>query len=164
MLNIRPATESDLDAILEIVNHNILHSSSIYDYEPRTFEEQKKIWEEKKHQNFPLIIAEIEGKIAGFGTFGTFRFKEGYKFTVEHSVYVSHDFQGKGIGKQLLAELINLAKHQNYHCMIGVIDASNVNSILFHQQFGFENVGELKEVGFKFDKWLDVVFMQKILT
>lgn len=164
MSTLRPATENDLQPILEIVNYNILHATSIYDYEPRTFEEQKQIWEEKKSKNFPLIVAEIDGKIAGFGTFGTFRFKEGYKFTVEHSVYVSYDFQGKGIGKQLLVELISLAKKQNYHCMIGVIDAANVSSILFHQQFGFETVGELKEVGFKFGKWLDVVLMQKILN
>jgi L-amino acid N-acyltransferase YncA len=160
---IRQATEKDLEAILEIVNYNILNTNSIYDYESRTLSQQKAIFDEKLKANFPLIVIEIDSEIAGFGTYGTFRFKEGYKFTVEHSVYISVNYQGKGFGKLLLAELIELAKKQKLHTMIAVIDAENQSSVEFHKQFGFETVGVLKESAFKFDKWLDTVFMQLIL-
>ncbi len=160
---IRKATEKDLESILEIVNYNILNTTSIYDYEPRTLAQQKEIFDEKTKSGFPLIVIQIDNEIAGFGTYGTFRFKEGYKFTVEHSVYVSINHQGKGLGKLLLAELIELAKKQKLHTMIAVIDAENQNSVEFHKQFGFETVGVIKESAFKFNKWLDTVFMQLIL-
>lgn len=160
---IRQATEKDLESILEIVNYNILNTTSIYDYEPRTLDQQKTIFEEKIKAGFPLIVIEIESEIAGFGTYGTFRFKEGYKFTVEHSVYISVNHQGKGLGKLLLAALIKLAKKQKLHTMIAVIDAENQNSVEFHKQFGFETVGSIKESAFKFGKWLDTVFMQLML-
>jgi L-amino acid N-acyltransferase YncA len=160
---IRQATEKDLDAILEIVNYNILNTTAIYDYEPRTLIQQKAIFDDKVKAGFPLIIIEMNNDITGFGTYGTFRFKEGYKFTVEHSVYVSTHHQGKGLGKLLLSALIELAKKQKLHTMIAVIDAENQSSVEFHKQFGFETVGVLKESAFKFDKWLDTVFMQLIL-
>ncbi len=160
---IRKATEKDLESILEIVNYNILNTTSIYDYEPRTLAQQKEIFDEKTKSGFPLIVIQIDNEIAGFGTYGTFRFKEGYKFTVEHSVYVSINHQGKGLGKLLLAELIEWAKKQKLHTMIAVIDAENQNSVEFHKQFGFETVGVIKESAFKFNKWLDTVFMQLIL-
>lgn len=160
---VRNATEKDLEEILEIVNYNILNTTAIYDYESRTLAQQKAIFDEKKKADFPLIVIEIDNEIAGFGTYGTFRFKEGYKFTVEHSVYVSVNHQGKGLGKLLLAELIQIAKKQKRHTMIAVIDAENQNSVEFHKQFGFESVGIIKESAFKFDKWLDTVFMQLLL-
>lgn len=160
---VRNATEKDLEEILEIVNYNILNTTAIYDYESRTLAQQKAIFDEKKKADFPLIVIEIDNEIAGFGTYGTFRFKEGYKFTVEHSVYVSVNHQGKGLGKLLLAELIQIAKKQKRHTMIAVIDAENQNSVEFHKQFGFETVGIIKESAFKFDKWLDTVFMQLLL-
>lgn len=160
---IRQANEKDLEAILEIVNYNILNTTSIYDYESRTLAQQKAIFEEKNKAGFPLLVIEIDYEIAGFGTYGTFRFKEGYKFTVEHSVYVSVNHQGKGLGKLLLAALIELAKKQKLHTMIAVIDAENQSSVEFHKQFGFETVGIIKESAFKFDKWLDTVLMQLLL-
>ena len=162
-IRVRNARLDDLEAILEIVNYNILNTTSIYDYEPRTLDLQKTIFDDKNKDGFPLIVAEINNEIAGFGTYGTFRFKEGYKFTVEHSVYVSVNHQGKGFGKLLLAELIELAKKQKRHTMIAVIDTENQSSVEFHKQFGFETVGVIKESAFKFDKWLDTVFMQLIL-
>ena len=99
----------------------------------------------------------------GFGTYGTFREKIGYQFTVEHSIYVFDNFTGKGIGKLLLAALIELAKNQKLHAMIGAIDAENRSSIAFHEKFGFTLVGNIREVAFKFDRWLDLVLMQLIL-
>ena len=159
----RNAKVEDLEGILAIVNYNILNTTSIYDYEPRTLLQQKAIFEDKIKHNFPLIVVEIDGEIACFGTYGTFRFKEGYKYTVEHSVYVALKHQGKGLGKIVLTELIAIAQKQKLHTMIAVIDAENQSSVEFHKQFGFETVGILKESAYKFDKWLDTVFMQLIL-
>jgi phosphinothricin acetyltransferase len=156
---IRPATTSDLPSILEIVNHAILNTTAIYDYNPRSLEEQTVIFENKNAKNFPTFVAEQNNEIVGFGTYDTFRTKVGYRFTVEHSVYVKEGFAGKGIGQLLMEELISTAKKENYHIMIGVIDASNENSIRFHEKFGFESMGILKEVGFKFNRWLDANLM-----
>lgn len=160
---IRPYRDSDLAEILEIINYNILHSTSLYDYSPRTLEKQNAVFVEKKEKNFPVFVAEHDGKVAGFGTYGEFRFKEGYRFTVEHSVYVSENSKGKGIGGKLLKSLIEEAKSQNLHAMIGVIDSENSESIRFHEKFGFKTVGIIKESAYKFDRWLDSVFMQLFL-
>ncbi len=157
---IREATSSDLPSILEIVNYAIANTTAIYDYDARTLEQQTIIFETKKEKGFPIFVIENENKILGFGTYDTFRTKIGYRFTVEHSVYVKDGFAGKGIGKLLLEQLITTAKSEKYHVMIGVIDASNENSIRFHEKFGFESIGILKEVGFKFNRWLDVNLMQ----
>lgn len=162
-ITIRPATLADLPAILEIVNYAILNTTAIYDYEARTLEEQKTWFEEKQTSQFPVIVAEHTNEVLGFGTFGAFRIKVGYRFTVEHSVYVNDKAIGKGIGKLILQKLIGLAKEQNYHSMVGVIDASNSGSIEFHKKFGFVEAGVLKQAGYKFDKWLDVSLMQLIL-
>jgi len=162
-IQIRSYQVEDTQAILDIINHNILHSTALYDYKIRTFEQQQNILEEKINKNFPVIVAELDGQVVGFGMYSEFRFREAYKFTVEHSVYVNKDFHGKGIGKLLLQELITLAKEQKLHTMIAVIDAENQGSIEFHEKFGFKTVGIIKESGFKFDRWLDSVFMQLIL-
>ena len=162
-INIRPYKTEDTQAILDIINHNILHSTALYDYKIRSLEQQQKILEEKLDKNFPVIVAELDGKVIGFGMYSEFRFREAYKFTVEHSVYVNKDYNGKGIGKQLLQELISLARLQKLHTMIAVIDAENQGSVEFHEKFGFKTVGIIKESGFKFDHWLDSVFMQLIL-
>ncbi|QZK90279.1 GNAT family N-acetyltransferase [Flavobacterium sp. CHNK8] len=160
---IRAYKTEDTQAILEIINFNILHSTALYDYNTRTLEQQISILADKQSKNFPVIVAEIGGVVVGFGMYSEFRFREAYKFTVEHSVYVSQDHHGKGIGKLLLEELIVLAKRQNLHTMIAVIDSENQSSVEFHEKFGFKTVGIIKESGFKFDRWLHSVFMQLIL-
>lgn len=162
-IKIRPYKTEDTQAILDVINYNILNSTALYDYKIRTFEQQQNILEEKISKNFPVIVAELDGKVVGFGMYSEFRFREAYKFTVEHSVYVNKDFHGKGIGKLVLAELITLARKQKLHTMIAVIDSENQSSVVFHENFGFKTVGIIKESGFKFDRWLDSVFMQLIL-
>lgn len=162
-IKIRPYKTEDTQAILAIINHNILHSTALYDYTIRSYEQQKNILEEKIHKNFPVIVAELKGNVVGFGMYSEFRFREAYKFTVEHSVYVNENFHGKGIGKQLLQELIVLARKQKLHTMIAVIDAENQSSVEFHEKFGFVTAGIVKESGYKFDRWLHSVFMQLIL-
>lgn len=162
-IKIRPYKTEDTQAILAIINHNILYSTSLYDYNVRNYEQQKNIVEEKINKNFPVIVATIDGNVVGFGMYSEFRFREAYRFTVEHSVYVNESFHGQGIGKLLLQELIHLAREQKLHTMIAVIDAENQSSVAFHEKFGFKTVGIIKESGYKFDRWLDSVFMQLIL-
>ena len=162
-VQIRPFEIKDTQSILDIINYNILNSTALYDYKTRDFETQKTILEDKIIKGFPVIVAECDGKLVGFGMYSEFRFREAYKFTVEHSVYVSPNEMGKGIGKMIMAQLIFLAKAQGFHTMIGVIDSENKSSITFHEQFGFKTVGIIKESGYKFDRWLDSVFMQLLL-
>jgi phosphinothricin acetyltransferase len=162
-ISLRPYQSEDTQAILDIINYNILNSTALYDYTIRSYEQQKSILDEKINKNFPVIVAVFEGEVVGFGMYSEFRFREAYKFTVEHSVYVNQNHHGKGIGKILLLELIRLAKEQNLHTMIAVIDAENQSSVEFHEKFGFKTVGIIKESGFKFDRWLHSVFMQLIL-
>lgn len=162
-ISIRPYQNEDTQAIVEILNYNILNSTALYDYQPRTVEQQEVIFEDKLKKGFPVIVATVDGKVAGFGYYSEFRFREAYRFTVEHSVYVSNDFQGKGIGKLILSSLIALAKEQKLHTMIAVIDAENQSSVAFHEQFGFKTVAVIKETGFKFDRWLHSQFMQLML-
>lgn len=160
---LRPYQSTDTPAILEIINHTILHSTALYDYNTRTLEQQQTLLEDKIKKGFPVIIAESEGELVGFGMYAEFRFREANQFTVEHSVYVNHLINGKGIGKLLLTELIRLAKAQGIHTMIGVIDTENQGSIRFHEKFGFTTAGIIKESAFKFDRWLDTAFMQLLL-
>jgi len=162
-IQIRVYQPEDTQAILDIINYNILHSTALYDYNIRSYEQQKNILDDKLNKGFPVIVATLEGEVAGFGMYSEFRFREAYKFTVEHSVYVNNEFHGKGIGKVLLQHLIGIARKQKLHTMIAVIDAENQSSVEFHEKFGFKTVGIIKESGYKFDRWLDSVFMQLIL-
>ena len=162
-IKIRPYQIEDTQTILEIINYNILNSTALYDYEPRSLDNQIAIFEDKLKKGFPIIVAIENEIVVGFGYYSEFRFREAYKFTVEHSVYAHPNHIGKGIGKLILENLIDLAKAQNLHTMIGVIDAENQSSIDFHKKFGFEIAGTIKESGFKFDRWLHSVFVQKML-
>jgi L-amino acid N-acyltransferase len=160
---IRAFQEQDVLSITKIVNYSIENETAIYDYHPRTEELQLQILDEKIKKGFPVIVATVDEKIVGFGYYSEFRFRDAYRFTVEHSVYVDHEFHRNGIGKQLLTRLIELAKLQKLHTMIGVIDAENSSSIDFHKRNGFEIVGRIKESGFKFNRWLHSVIMQIML-
>jgi len=162
-IKIRDYQIQDCKAIIEIINDAILNSTALYDYNIRTLNTQEAIFEEKLQKGFPVIVAEMNNEVVGFGYYSEFRFREAYKFTVEHSVYANKNAIGKGIGKLLLNELIERAKKQNLHTMIGVIDSENTNSIDFHKKFGFEEVGFIKESGYKFDRWLHSVLVQKML-
>lgn len=161
--NIRTAEAKDLPVILDIINYNILNSTAVYDYDPKSLADMQPWFEERQQEGYKVIVAEHDNAVAGYAAYGIFKPKKGYQFTVEHSVYVSENFQGKGIGKLLMAELIAIAKSEGIHSMIGVIDADNKSSIEFHKQFGFTETGFLKEAGFKFGRWLNVTFMQLML-
>jgi phosphinothricin acetyltransferase len=162
-MEIRNAKTQDVDDILEIINFQILNSTAVYDCKKKTYLQQLKWYEKKIADGMPVIVAESKGEILGFGTFGIFRPWEAYKFSVEHSIYVTENSKGKGIGKQLLKNLIYIAEKQKYHTMIAGVDASNKRSIEFHEKFGFKKVGTINEVGYKFNEWLDLCFLQLII-
>jgi len=162
-ISIRPYQKEDVQPIVDILNYNILNSTALYDYHPRALEQQEAIFEDKLAKKFPVIVATANKKVVGFGYYSEFRFREAYRFTVEHSVYVANDFHGKGIGKLIMSHLIDLAKKQKLHTMIAVIDSENQSSVTFHEQFGFETVAVIKETGFKFDRWLHSQIMQLML-
>ena len=149
--------------ILNIFNEAIANSTALYDYEPRTLATVQKWFRDKEQHNYPVIGIEDNGVLIGFATYGTFRAWAAYKYSVEHSVYVDVKSRGKGVGRRLLAELVELAKQQNYHTIIGGIDAENIISIKLHQSLGFTHCGTIKQAGFKFDRWLDLEFYQLIL-
>lgn len=149
--------------ILCIHNDVILHTTAIWEEEPEKFEQRAAWFNERRAAGFPVLVTESGGKIVAYGSFGTFRARCGYRRTIEHSVHVRPDRRGKGIGTAMIEELIRIARAQNRHAMIGGISADNEGSIRLHQRLGFYETGYLKEVGYKFGRWLDLVFMQKLL-
>lgn len=160
---IRNAASRDLPVILEIINQAILTTTAIYDYEARTLEEQTAWFEKMIFDGMPVIVAEHDKKVIGYGSYNIFKPKIGYKFSVEHSIYLNEKSRGIGVGGKLLGSLIQRARESGLHTMIGIIDAANRGSIEFHKKYGFIEKGYLREVGYKFDQWLDVVYMQLIL-
>ncbi|HMB74342.1 MAG TPA: GNAT family N-acetyltransferase [Gammaproteobacteria bacterium] len=150
--------------MLAIVNDAIEHTTWVYDYQPRTAQAMAAYIDARRSAGFPVIAAlDDRQALIGFGTFGPFRHLPGYKYTVEHSVFVEKSARRRGIGAQLLTRLITLARDGEYHVMIGVIDSSNLASMVMHESFGFECCGTLSEVGYKHGRWLDAVFYQLVL-
>jgi phosphinothricin acetyltransferase len=162
-ITIRDASENDLPQLLSIYNDIILHTTAVYDYEPHTLEMRRQWLETKKEQDFPVYVAEEGNKILGFSSIGPFRAWAAYKYSVENSVYVDAGQRGKGIGKLLLPPLIGAATKLNLHTIIASIDATNEASLRLHKSFGFEEVAHFKQVGWKFDRWLDLKFLQLMI-
>jgi len=164
MLDIREAQEGDLPAILEIYNDVVATSTAIYRDEPATLEDRRSWFAARKSEGQPVLVATDGGAVVGFAAFGGFRPWPGYRFTVEHSVHVRADRRGQGVGGALMTPLIARATALGMHVMIAGIDADNARSIRFHERLGFARVAHLREVGFKFGRWLDLVLMQRILN
>jgi phosphinothricin acetyltransferase len=162
MVNIRNAKLSDLKQITRIYNWAVANSSATFDINEQTIEE-RTVWFGHYGEMHPLIVAEMDGKVAGYACLSKFREKEGYRRSAEVSVYVDPDLHGRGIGKSLLSEILDRGRTLGYHVIIAGITADNEISIKLHEKFGFKASGHLKEVGFKFDRWQDVLFYQLIL-
>ena len=163
-MHIRPATHADLPGILEIYNDAVLNTTATYDYEPRTLEHRTQWFEERQREQYPVFVAvDDSGRVLGWSALNPFHARMGYRFTSENSVYVAAEARGKGIGKLLLAPLIEGARTRGLHAIIAAIDATNEASIRLHAGFGFETVGHFRETGFKFGRWLDVVYMEKLI-
>lgn len=163
-VNYRFAQPSDLPSIQVILNHAIEHTTAVYDYDQRSEADMKDWWQVKQTKKYPILVAELNNEIVGFCSYGEFRRWQGFYQSMEHSVYVKENAQGKGIGKTLLQKLIQEATERNVHILLGGIDADNTGSIRLHEKLGFEKTGHLKEVGFKFNRYLDLVFMQLNLS
>ncbi|HYM34438.1 MAG TPA: GNAT family N-acetyltransferase [Steroidobacteraceae bacterium] len=157
--------EAHGSAILEIFNEAILNSTALYEYKIFPPEKMTSWFADKRAGNYPVIGAvDDRGALLGFASYGVFRARPAYKYTIEHSVYVHKEYRGTGIGKALLPKLIEAAQGQNYHVMIGGIDAENKASIELHKKFGFVHAGTITQSGFKFGRWLDLVFYQLTLN
>lgn len=162
---VRRATHLDLPGILEIYNHAVLHSTATYDYVPRTLEHRTAWFEAHEAENYPVFVAvDRAGAVAGWSSLNRYHDRPGYRFTSENSVYVAEARRGRGVGKLLLAPLIDAARERELRVILAVIDADNEASIRLHARFGFEVAGRFKQVGFKFDRWLDVVYMQRLIV
>lgn len=162
-MTIRDAVRSDLPLVLAIHNEVIATSTAIYSETPSLLEERVAWWRGRVEAGFPVIVAEDESGLVGYASYGEFRGRPGYRFTVEHSIYVRADRRGSGAGAVLMKELIDRARRAGRHVMIAGIDAENDASIRFHERHGFERVARFKEVGYKFGRWLDLVFLQLML-
>jgi L-amino acid N-acyltransferase len=161
---IRQAQEHDLPQILAIYNEVIATSTAIYTTQPTSLAERADWSDQRRQQGFPVLVAAEGDSILGLASFSEFRGAwNGYRYSVEHSVHVRADARRRGVGRRLVEALFPLAAALGKHVMVGAIDAANEGSIRFHERLGFERVGHLKEVGRKFDRWLDLVFMQRFL-
>lgn len=166
MLKIRPAFEADLPAILEIYNDAVLNSTAIWIETTADLDNRRAWLVSRKAAGFPVLVAEggpEGGAVVGYGSFGEFRAYEGFRYTVEHSVYVTEEAQGRGVGKMLLKALIEEARGMGKRVMVGAIDASNYASLALHEHMGFEETGRMPGVGEKFGKRLDMVLVQLML-
>ncbi len=151
-------------AILDIYNEAIANSTALYDYHPRTTDTMVAWFNDKQSGQYPVIgVTSESNELMGFASYGVFRARPAYKYSVEHSVYVHVDHRGKGVGNILMKQIIERAKAQQYHLLVGGIDADNQVSIALHEKFGFTHSGTVTQAGFKFGRWLDVAFYQLIL-
>ena len=159
---IRLATEADLAAINSIYNYYVLHSTCTYQNEPSTAAE-RAAWFAAHGREYPVTVTEVAGDVVAWGSISRFHARAAYRPTVENSVYVRHDLLGQGIGRALLEDLVRRATQLGYHSMMALISSDQAVSIRLHERQGFVKVAHLKEVGRKFDQWLDVVYLQRMM-
>ncbi len=161
---IRDATPADLEGILAIYNDVILTSTAVYSPAPSTLEDRRAWFDARRSAGYPVLVAELRGEVLGFSSFGEFRGAwPGYRYSVEHSVHVRGQCRGQGIGSRLVQALFRPASDMDKHVMIGGIDAANEGSLRMHEKLGFERVAHFREVGHKFGRWLDLVFVQRFI-
>ncbi len=160
---IRDAREHDLPAILGIYNDVVLTTTAIYDETVSTLEQRQAWFAGRRSQGLPVLVGEEAGEVVGFSSFGEWRARWGYRYTVEHSVHVRADCRSRGYGRALIEALFPSAAAMNMHVMIGHIDSDAAASLRLHEKLGFKRVGFFPEVAHKFDRWLDLVAMQKTL-
>jgi len=162
--SIREATLSDLAAVLDIYNEVIANSTAVYSLLPTTLAERQAWFAARTAAGYPVLVADDGVQVIGFASFGEFRGAwQGYRYSVEHSVHVRADRRGQGAGTALLQALFPLARAMGKHVMLGGIDAANADSLRLHERLGFERVAHFREVGHKFGRWLDLVFVQRFV-
>ena len=160
--DIRDATADDADAIQRIYNREVLEDANTFDVETRSIEQQRQ-WLADRSVGHVVLVADLDGTVAAFASLSSFRARAAYRPTVENSIYVAPEYQRRGIGRLLLAELIERARLHGFHSVIARIAGSNDGSVALHAGLGFEIVGVEREVGRKFGRWIDLTEMQLML-
>jgi L-amino acid N-acyltransferase YncA len=163
-LTIRPTTNADIPAITRIYAHAVEHGTASFELEPPSEAEMERRIKALIDSGFPYLVADLDGALSGFAYAGPYRARPGYRFTVEDSVYIAAEAQGRGVGRALLQALIEAAEAHGYRQMIAVIgDSEQTASVTLHAALGFAFIGTFSNVGFKFGRWLDTVLMQRPL-
>ena len=162
-MQIRDAVVADLETITEIHNHAVVHTTAIWNNDAVDIDDRAAWLADRTAHGFPVIVAAVDTDVIGYASFGSFRPHAGFRQTVEHSVYVRGDQQGRGIGKTLMQDLIARARAQDVHVMVAAVESGNVGSIRLHERLGFREVGRMPQVGAKFGRWLDLSLLQLIL-
>ena len=159
---LRMATADDLGDINDIYNYYVFHSTCTYQETAEPMEGRRE-WFNRHGERHPVTVAEIDGKVVGWGSISAYHERSAYRNTVENSVYVHHEFHRRGIGSRILKDSIERAREIGFRAIIASIDGDQWSSITLHEKFGFEHVGRFKQVGFKFGRWLDVIYMELML-
>lgn len=159
---IRSAALEDVPSILKIYNEAILNTVATFDTVPRTLEQQE-FWFKQHGDRYPVLVAELGGAVVGWASLNAYSDRLAYERTSELSLYIHHDFRGQGIGKKLMEQVLEAGKDAGLHTVLSRIVEGNDSSIYLHRIFGFDYIGVMREVGFKFDRLLDVILMQKML-
>lgn len=162
MIQIRDGRIEDMSSLLQIYNWAVRNTTATFDLEEHTLQAREE-WFSHFGDKYPLLVAEDDGEVLGYSCYHQFRDKEAYAKSVELSVYIDEKHHGRGVGKALMAALLQRAEQAGIHALIAGITAGNEASVKLHERFGFEQVGIFKEVGYKFDTWQDVLFYQLIL-
>lgn len=162
-VSIRPAAESDIKSISDIYNYFVTRSTATFADTEETIEDRKVWFANHVANKLPVLVAELDGKVVGWASLSFYHQRSAYRQSVELSFYIHHEFLGRGIGRQLTEKLIPCARENGYHCILSLVCSENDASIALLKKFEFEAVGDLKEVGRKFDRWLDVTILQKML-
>ncbi len=160
--SIRLARRDDAEAINDIQNHYVVNSTATFHIEPLTLE-QRLAWLENRSSTHPVTVAQAEGAIAGWGALEVFRGRTAYRGTAEFSVYVHHDWHRRGIGRAIMTDLVTRARELKFHALVGGCCSETTPVIALLEALGFERVAHFREVGRKFDRWLDVVFLERLL-
>ena len=161
---VRAGVREDVPSILRIYNDAVLHTTATYDYEPRTLEHRLQWFDDHEAQRYPIFVAiNDQEQLVGWSSLNRYHDRIGYRFTTENSVYVDLVFRGRGVGTLLMPPLIEGATTRGLHAILASIDAQNESSIRLHAKFGFEKVGLFRRVGYKFGRWLDVMYMERLI-
>jgi phosphinothricin acetyltransferase len=162
-MNVRPALESDLPGILEIYNEAVRNTTATYDYETQSLADRRAWFAAHRQDDYSVLVAEEDGSVAGWSALNRYRDRKGYQYTAESSVYVAAAKRGQGVGRALMVPLLHAAEVRGLRAILAGIDAENEASLRLHASLGFERVAHLRRVGFKFGRWLDVIYMERLL-
>ena len=162
-MEIRDAQYRDLPEILVIHNDAVVNTTAIWDDDIVDLADRTKWLDDRRTAGFPVLVAVIDGEVAGYASYSTWRARSGYRHTVENSVYVAQNHQRQGVAAELMPALIERARTAGIHVIVASIESANYGSIALHEKFGFRTVAEMPEVGVKFGRWLDMTYMQLVI-